>query len=126
MYYSDHYRHFGQMNLYPQSFRPYFQWGNSSPNPYQSYHPYYGNVGVEPLMNQFSTPIAYSSPNPYPLPYGHPYPSPNGIHSFMTQFKSQDGKIDFNKMMNSAGQLVGAVNQLSSLVKGLSQAFKGV
>jgi hypothetical protein len=74
-------------------------------------------------------------PNQYPqmnnMPNMNPYPKQNmipkqqgGMQSFMNSFKSQDGSVDFNKMMNTAGQMMTAVNQVSSLVKGLGGIFK--
>lgn len=77
----------------------------------------------------------YPSPNPYSqmsgYPNANPYPKqsfvqkqPGGMQSFMNSFKSQDGSVDFNKMMNTAGQMMTAVNQVSSLVKGLGGMFK--
>jgi len=61
----------------------------------------------------------------------NPYPKHNiipkqngGMQSLMNSFKSQDGSIDFNKMMNTAGQMMNAVTQVSSLVKGLGGIFK--
>jgi hypothetical protein len=32
--------------------------------------------------------------------------------------------MDFNKVMDTAGQMMGAVNQMSSLVKGVTSMFK--
>ena len=49
---------------------------------------------------------------------------PGGIQSIMNSFKSQDGTVDVNKMVNTAGQMVNAVTQVSSLVKGLGGIFK--
>lgn len=78
----------------------------------------------------------YPNQQPYPpymngFPGLNPYPKqtfipkqPNGMQSLMNSFKSQDGSIDFNKMMNTAGQMMNAVNQVSSLVKGLGGLFK--
>ncbi|HJV31643.1 MAG TPA: YppG family protein [Bacillales bacterium] len=74
-------------------------------------------------------------PNQIPQMGGYvnmnPYPKPNmmakqsgGMQSFMNSFKSQDGSVDFSKMVNTAGQMMNAVNQVSSLVKGLGGIFK--
>jgi hypothetical protein len=49
---------------------------------------------------------------------------PGGMNSLMNSFKSQDGSVDFNKMMNTAGQMMNAVTQVTSLVKGLGGMFK--
>jgi hypothetical protein len=42
----------------------------------------------------------------------------------MNSFKSQDGTVDVNKMVNTAGQMVNAVTQVSSIVKGIGGIFK--
>lgn len=65
----------------------------------------------------------YSVMNPYPKPNGM-LKQPGGIQSLMNSFKSQDGTVDVNKMVNTAGQMVNAVTQVSSLVKGLGGIFK--
>ncbi|KHD85648.1 YppG family protein [Heyndrickxia ginsengihumi] len=62
--------------------------------------------------------------NPYPKEAMPPKPYQNNTGSFLNSFKSQDGSIDFNKMMNTAGQMMNAVNQVSSMVKGLGGLFK--
>jgi YppG-like protein len=65
----------------------------------------------------------YPVMNPYPKPNGM-LKQPGGIQSLMNSFKSQDGTVDVNKMVNTAGQVVNAVTQVSSLVKGLGGIFK--
>lgn len=74
-------------------------------------------------------PAPYAPMNGYPVM--NPYPKqsfipkqPSGMQSLMNSFKSQDGSVDFNKMMNTAGQMVNAVTQVSSLVKNFSGIFK--
>jgi len=69
------------------------------------------------------------SPNGYP--YMNPYPKgsflakpPSGMKSVLNSFKSQDGSLDINKMMDTAGQMVNAVSQVSSVVKGFGGMFK--
>ncbi|QED48395.1 YppG family protein [Cytobacillus dafuensis] len=82
---------------------------------------------LEPEQNQMAQPQ-----NPYMSnPYMNPYPKqsfvpkqPSGVQSIMNSFKAQDGSIDINKMMNTAGQMMNAVNQVSSLVKGLGGMIK--
>ncbi|MHC0035761.1 YppG family protein [Pseudoneobacillus sp. C159] len=61
----------------------------------------------------------------------NPYPKPNmiqkpngGFGTILNSFKGQDGNIDLNKMMNTAGQMVNAVSQVSAMVKGLGGIFK--
>ncbi|KSU87867.1 hypothetical protein A2U94_19115 [Bacillus sp. VT 712] len=63
-------------------------------------------------------------PNPYPKGNQQMKQQPNQFHSLMSQFKSSDGNYDVNKMMNTAGQMMGAMNQLTNLVKGFTGIFK--
>lgn len=86
-------------------------------NPLNTQEDYYGN-------NQQTVPL-----NPYP--YMHPYPKasflmkqPQGMKSVLNSFKSQDGSLDINKMVDTAGQMMNAVTQVSSVVKGLSGMLK--
>ena len=72
-----------------------------------SYHPYFSN----------------SYMNPYPKQSIMPK-QPSGFNSILNSFKTQNGSIDVNKMMNTAGQMLSAVNQVSSLVKGLGGIIK--
>jgi hypothetical protein len=81
--------------------------------------------------NQFLQSNGYQNMNQYPNQNMNPYPKQNlmpkhngGMQSFMNSFKSQDGSVDYNKMMNTAGQMMSAVNQVSSIVKGLGGFFK--
>ncbi len=73
--------------------------------------------GQQPMMN---TPY----PNPYPTNINSTPQQPAGFQSFMSQFQKQDGTYDINKMMDTAGQMMGAVNQLGGLVKGFKGVFK--
>jgi hypothetical protein len=65
----------------------------------------------------------YPMMNPYPKQSVMPK-QPGGVQSFMNSFKSQDGSVDVNKMVNTAGQMMNAVTQVSSLVKGFGGIFK--
>lgn len=63
--------------------------------------------------------------------YMNPYPKQSfipqkqgGMKSFMNSFKSQDGSLDFNKMMDTAGMMMNAMNQVTGLVKGVGGIFK--
>ncbi|MDR0139750.1 YppG family protein [Metabacillus idriensis] len=62
--------------------------------------------------------------NPYPKPVPNAKNQAGGISTVMSQFKKPDGQMDFNKVMDTAGQMMGAVNQMSSLVKGVTSMFK--
>lgn len=66
--------------------------------------------------------------NPYPTPYpkasSFTPPQTSGMSSVMNSFKKTDGNLDFNKMVDTAGQLMGTMNQLSSLFKGVTSFIK--
>ncbi|MDQ1001762.1 hypothetical protein QFZ28_002162 [Neobacillus niacini] len=135
------------MEWYPyQQQNPYFQPNYQPYNP--SYHPsenllqmsnptgHYPPKNAQFLFQNPLQPKEEIPPNQYmPQMNGYsvvnPYPKPNamikqpgGIQSLMNSFKSQDGTVDVNKMVNTAGQVVSAVTQVSSLVKGLGGIFK--
>ncbi|WP_235714591.1 YppG family protein [Neobacillus dielmonensis] len=82
---------------------------------------------LQPKEESYSQPYmqmnGYGIMNPYPKQSFIPK-QPSGVQSLMNSFKSQDGSIDFNKMINTAGQMVNAVSQVSSLVKGFGGMFK--
>jgi YppG-like protein len=105
----------------PDSVRPnnqMYQTGYTNPyfeNPLQ--HEEYNPYQMKAMQQQ-----GYA--NPYPKASFMAKPSKSGVGSIMNSFKSQDGSFDFNKAMNTAGQMMGAVNQVSSLVKGLGGIFK--
>ncbi|MGE8204291.1 YppG family protein [Heyndrickxia sp. NPDC080065] len=84
-------------------------------NPLQSIDEYSINNKKPSIHNQY--------PNPYPQG-NHSIKPQGGMSSLMNSFKSQDGSIDFNKMVNTAGQMMNAVNQMSTMVKGLGGLFK--
>jgi len=114
---------YGQGFEYPQSsFQPNYQGKKQKlsetvlQNPLQQ--PDYSYI------DQF----AYAQNN---QPFLHPYPKqsaiprpPSGMKSIMNSFKTQDGSFDVNKMVDTAGQMMNAVTQVSSMVKGLGGIFK--
>jgi hypothetical protein len=127
-----------QGSYYPNQFQPYGQ--NPQPGYIQA-NLAYPNHSYPQKDTQFlfQNPLqpqndkgqkAYMPMNGYPMM--NPYPKqqsiipkqPGGMQSFMNSFKSQDGSVDFNKMMNTAGQMMNAVNQVTSLVKGFGGFFK--
>lgn len=77
------------------------------------------------IPNQYSQQQMNGYPimNPYPKQNGM-LKQPGGLQTFINSFKSQDGTVDVNKMVNTAGQMVNAVSQVQSLVKGLGGVFK--
>jgi len=44
--------------------------------------------------------------------------------SLLEQFKTKEGTYDITKMMNTMGQAVQVMNQMTGIVKGLTQTFK--
>jgi len=130
---------FQQLNPYfPQGMQPYgqnFQPGIIPQNvPYQNQQ--YSQKDSQFLFQnplqpkeEMVHPKPYLPMNGYPMM--NPYPKqnmmlkqPGGMKSIMNSFKSQDGSVDFNKMVNTAGTMMNAVNQVSSLVKGFGGIFK--
>ncbi len=126
---------------------------NGFPQNYQSngWPQYYGQQPMGPNYQQpigpnFQQSPQFTMPNqmynnvPYPTPYSAqhqyqtPYPlqqnqfaqnsKPSGVQSIMAQFKNKDGSYNVDKMMNTAGQMIGAVNQIGSMVQGFTKSFK--
>ncbi|WP_462411996.1 YppG family protein [Neobacillus sp. Marseille-QA0830] len=130
----------GWMNPQPypyssQAAQPFAQnYGTGTPYLGMPYQPY-SNKDSQFLFQNPLQPKDETIPQPY-MPMGgypsmNPYPKqsfipkqPNGMQSIMNSFKSQDGSIDFNKMINTAGQMASAVSQVTSLVKGFGGIFK--
>lgn len=77
----------------------------------------------EMMTNPYQHMSGYPLMNPYPKQSFIPKP-PGGFQSFMNSFKSQDGTLDLNKMINTAGQMMNAVSQVTSLVKSFGGIFK--
>ncbi|WP_052343526.1 YppG family protein [Bacillus massiliigorillae] len=82
-----------------------------------------------PFANPLHSPkvqqqLATQYPNPYPKQAFMQKQQPSGFQSIMNQFKTQDGSMDVTKMMNTAGQMMGTVNQVGSMFKGLGGFFK--
>jgi len=67
--------------------------------------------------------MPYPNMNPYPQQAFLPKQA-GGFQSIMNSFKSQDGNLDINKMVDTAGQMMNAVTQVSSMVKGLGGMIK--
>ncbi|MCI1593559.1 MULTISPECIES: YppG family protein [Heyndrickxia] len=137
-----HMQAYNQPNIpYQHPYGPY-HYNGIPPFMQNENSPYYQQPGYEqnhsPQPNIFDNPLqtkaTYQSnkQNQMLNQYVHPYPQGNhfkqpqtgGINSLMNSFKSQDGSIDFNKMVNTAGQMMNAVNQVSTMVKGLGGLFK--
>ncbi|WP_313798533.1 YppG family protein [Cytobacillus sp.] len=136
-----------QMNqMPPHGYNPY-PISHTSVNPYLGADPYH-NYGLQPYGQQkqhnhiqsiFQNPLEpepdtnyTNSKQHYPInPYMNPYPKqsfipkqPSGVKSIINSFKGQDGTLDFNKMVDTAGTMMNAVSQVSSMVKGLGGIIK--
>src|SRR5690606_2667791 len=92
-------------------------WHQSNPNFHMTNIPNnYHGYGFPPFGQQ--------TPYPTPYPTGMGQIKPKAVGGILNQFKKKDGTYDVNKMMDTAGQMVGAVNQVNSIVKGLTKTFK--
>ncbi len=61
---------------------------------------------------------------PYQIPKFPKQAQPGHFNSFLNSFKSQSGSLDLNKMMDTAGQMMNALTQVSNMAKGLGGFFK--
>lgn len=84
---------------------------------------------LHPPEESYAQKQQFIQPNSYP--YMNPYPKgsfitkpPSGMKTVLNSFKSQDGSLDINKMVDTAGQMINAVSQVSSVVKGFGGMFK--
>jgi YppG-like protein len=84
---------------------------------------------LQPPEESYAQKQPYMQPNNYP--YMNPYPKgsfitkpPSGVKTVLNSFKAQDGSLDINKMVDTAGQMINAVSQVSSVVKGFGGMFK--
>lgn len=135
----------GNQNWY-QNQLPY----NMGPDNYVNGYPNLVNsnqiyAGQPNMMNQgFSTSVLQNPLQPVEQPYQKFYPQqvprptsfnqypnqafipkqPSGMKTIINSFKAQDGSVDINKMVNTAGQMVNAVTQVSSMIKGLGGIIK--
>lgn len=78
------------------------------------YYPYY------PQTTSFPTQPVVPPVVPSMSPFV-PTPKPP---SLLEQFKTKEGTYDITKMMNTVGQAVQVMTQMSGLVKALTQTFK--
>ncbi|WP_246234515.1 YppG family protein [Bacillus aquiflavi] len=118
-----YYNHEQGFHPHLQNYDPYYQGMSSHSHHAQSLfqNPLQPNDEKDPFHYQQME--GYQNLNPYPQ-HNMIQKQPGGLNSIVNSFKSQDGTIDFNKMMNTAGSMMNAVNQVSSLVKGFSSIFK--
>lgn len=102
---------------------------NVSPNFYGTNHPPYfshSTMDVKSMLENPLHPIYTNSPHVYPNPPQVP-PAGNafGENPIVQAFKTENGSFDFQKIINTANQLLGTLQQTSSLLKGIGQFFKG-
>ncbi|PRO42566.1 YppG family protein [Bacillus sp. LLTC93] len=109
----------------PDYFMPPYQAGMSQA-PSAAYQPPYG---YQENFQPFQQPEAINQPqmqqpmNPYPLPRPQKQQS-SQFKSVLSQFKKTNGQYDFNKMFDTAGQMMSTMNQVGSLAKGFTSIFK--
>lgn len=82
---------------------------------HEYYQPYVPNQSMPMQPPVFS--------NPYPIPRPNQQ-QPSQFQNIMSQFKKANGQFDFNKMMDTTGQVMSAMNQVGSLIKGFTSFFK--
>lgn len=123
---SMHQSHYGNAPYSHANFnnyeQPYFHPQNNYPkshevfqNPLQYYDDSYSSAATQQQPQNYM--------NPYPKQSFIPQKQ-GGMKNFMNSFKSQDGSLDFNKMMDTAGMMMNAMNQMTGLVKGVGGIFK--
>ncbi|ANB84114.1 spore coat protein [Bacillus velezensis] len=100
-----------QQGQYPQQFYPNQEYGHVQ-QPFAPAPPQAGMPGGQPGFV-----------NPYPVPRPNQQQS-SQFSGILSQFKKTNGQFDFNKMIDTTGQMVSAVNQVGSLVKGFTSIFK--
>lgn len=130
----DYYQGFPNYNEIEQQPYPF----NSAPNmngynthqmPYSYQQPYQQPYQQNQQQQFAGNYNGYHNMNtPFPTPYPKPMPyfkqQSSGFQNVLSQFKKNDGQFDFNKMMDTAGQMMNAVNQMGGLFKGVTSIFK--
>ena len=129
--YNQHYPYGPAVTQQQEAMQPYKMPG--SPYMYNSAPPGMPKQMNGGMFSPFSNPLQPpASKQAQQAPYPYPYPKqgqiqntqPSGFKSIMNQFKTQDGTIDVTKMMNTAGQMMGTVNQMQGMFKGLGSLLK--
>ncbi|MFC4388149.1 YppG family protein [Gracilibacillus marinus] len=107
--------------------RPPYQYYQNYPN--QQTH-YQQNPYVSPdYMQQATTmtPFQYYQKPTLPLPYPTYQPSPNlgkQANPFISYFQTKDGEMDFDKVFQTVNQLAATYQQVSPLVKNVTNLVK--
>ncbi|MCY7568460.1 YppG family protein [Bacillus safensis] len=109
----------------PDYFMPPYQGGGGmNQAPSTVYQPPYGyQENVPPLQPPPGMMPMQPPMNPYPLPRPQKQ-QPSQFKSVLSQFKKTNGQYDFNKMFDTAGQMMSTMNQVGSLAKGFTSIFK--
>ncbi|MEI4791422.1 YppG family protein [Bacillus sp. FJAT-53060] len=110
----------------PEYFMPPYQGGMSqAPYGYQENFQSYQQPEVinQPQMQPSGMMPMHQPMNPYPLPRPQKQQS-SQFKSVLSQFKKTNGQYDFNKMFDTAGQMMSTMNQVGSLAKGFTSIFK--
>ncbi len=114
---------------------PYMLYNMYPFEPYHGTQPNYFQPFQLSFMNGMSQPTFYPPQSPM-MPQMNPYtmyPATNKQNykkqsqgqtaGLMSQFKTADGNYDINKMMNTAGQMMNAMNQVTGIVKQVGGFF---
>lgn len=135
----------GQGNHQPVQYLPMTDYnmypipaGHLGSLPNQNIYQPMNNLPHKQPVNPFQNPLFQQDEDFYQPPHvqpdmniTHPYPKQSfmqkntgGLSSVINQFKTQEGSIDFNKMIDTAGQMMNSMNQVTNLVKGVGSIFK--
>ncbi|WP_071395551.1 YppG family protein [Bacillus tuaregi] len=113
------------------SYFPSYQGSSGYLQPQPSQPSYSSTVFHNPLQEKEEAYMSLQQPQQNGYPYMNPYPKgsfltkpPSGMKTVLNSFKAQDGTLDINKMVDTAGQMINAVSQVSSVVKGFGGMFK--
>jgi hypothetical protein len=118
--------HFYHAGPYPDQPMTIGAFPSAMMQPFQTQQPsqHSFNPFENPLQPQVKRPPQQSFANPYPKQQFMQKAQPSGFQSVLNQFKTQDGSMDVNKMLNTAGQMVNTVSQMTSVFKGVGSLFK--
>ncbi|MEC5424688.1 YppG family protein [Virgibacillus sp. C22-A2] len=87
-------------------------------NPDYNQHYTYQNANLNPHS------VPNQNPNPFANPNPNPSINPNPSNGLMSYFQSQDGQVDFDKMLSTVGQLANTYHQVSPIVKQFGALMK--
>jgi hypothetical protein len=100
---------------------PPFMNSNGGISPVNQYGPYYSPMTANQSFGPNTPPNASSASKNYGSPFQK---APSNY--LLQSFKSENGSMDYQKMMNTAGQFMGTMSQIQSMFKGIGSVFKGV